>query len=57
MYNKEKKFSETIGVAVLELNKLKEGENRLDQPLFMSYKGKFSGTLFLEYVKTLPIKK
>jgi hypothetical protein len=23
----------------------------------MSYKGKFSGTMFLEYVKTLPVKK
>ena len=57
MYNKETKFQETVGVAVLELNQLKVGDNRIERTLFMSYKGKFSGTMFLEYVKTLPVKK
>ena len=42
---------------MLELNSLQVGDNRLERALFMSHKGKFSGTMFLEYVKQPPIKK
>ena len=57
MINEETKYQEVIGVSVLELNSLKKGDNRIEKPLFMSYKGKFSGTLFLEYVRTPAILK